>query len=229
MCMKSILLLMAMTLPAPSAMARPVLLELFTSQSCSSCPPAEALLSELKATRTDIVALEFHVDYWNALQWRDPFSARAYTNRQRSYGALLGTETFTPQLVVDGLHSAVGSDRAAVDDAIATSQRGQSAGPTLAVSRDDKRLTISIGGGTGDATVLLAGYDAAHTTTIPAGENGGAVLHEVNVVRSLQKIAHWNGQGTTLGVSPPEGERYAVILQAADGSILGTSFPEAPR
>ena len=223
--MKTAFALLTLALSVSPAAARPVLLELFTSQSCSSCPPAEALLSHLKATRPDIVALEFHVDYWNALSWRDPYSSRAATNRQRTYAAALGTEVFTPQLVIDGLHSAVGSDRSAVEAAIEASQHAQPPGPTLALSQPDHRLTISVGAGQGDATVLLAGYDAAHTTSIPAGENGGAVLSEVNIVRSLKPIGRWTGQTATITVAPPEGERFAAFLQAADGTILATAFP----
>jgi hypothetical protein len=210
---------------ASPAAARPVLLELFTSQSCSSCPPAEAFLGTLKA-RPDVAALEFHVDYWNALNWRDPYSAHAFTSRQRAYAAALGTEVFTPQLVIDGQRSAVGSDRSAIFAAIEAAQQAQPQGPALSLSQQNQTLTVTIGAGQGAATVLLAGYDASHTTSVPSGENGGTVLNEVNVVRSLQKIGHWTGQAATLTTAAPQGERFAIVLQAADGAVLGTAFPE---
>jgi hypothetical protein len=222
--MKFALPFLASAMLASPAAARPVLLELFTSQSCSSCPPAEALLGVLKA-RPDVVALEFHVDYWNALNWRDPYSAHAFTNRQRDYAAALGTEVFTPQIVIDGRRSAVGSDRSAIGAAIQAARDTQPAGPVLGLARQGRTLTVTVGAGNGAAAVLLAGYDPAQTTSVPSGENGGAVLNEVNVVRSLRKLGDWNGQALTLSAVVPAGERFAVVLQAADGAVLGTVFP----
>jgi len=104
-----------------SADTRPVVVELFTSQSCSSCPPADALLGEL-ARRGDVVALGFHISYWDGLGWKDPFSSRSSTDRQRAYARLFGLgQVYTPQMVVDGAREMVGSDRdqvlAAVRDA----------------------------------------------------------------------------------------------------------------
>jgi hypothetical protein len=97
-----------------TADARPVVVELFTSQGCSSCPPADALLGEL-ARRGDVLALGFHISYWDGLGWRDPFSSQSSTDRQRAYARLLGTgQVYTPQMVVDGRREMVGSDRAAV-------------------------------------------------------------------------------------------------------------------
>src|SRR5678815_1789072 len=100
-----------------SAAAHPVVLELFTSQGCSSCPPADALLGRL-ARRPDVIALAWHVDYWNSLGWRDPYASRQATDRQRAYARQLGQGVFTPALVVGGQAIVVGSDRAAVDSAI---------------------------------------------------------------------------------------------------------------
>src|SRR5271154_5728268 len=90
------------------ATPRPVVLELFTSQSCSSCPPADALLADIAASHADVLPLDFHVDYWNYLSWRDRFSLPAATARQRAYAAALGAEVFTPQLVIDGTAEAGG-------------------------------------------------------------------------------------------------------------------------
>src|SRR5947207_9546964 len=102
---------------------RPVVAELFTSEGCSSCPPADALLAEL-AKRPDVLALSFHVDYWDRLGWKDPFSSRAATDRQNRYAKLLKLATvYTPQIVVDGRWEAVGSDRADVERALDRARR----------------------------------------------------------------------------------------------------------
>jgi hypothetical protein len=208
---------------ASPALARPVLLELFTSQSCSSCPPAEALLSSLQASRADILPLSFHVDYWNALSWKDPFSSRAATDRQRGYAAALGTEVFTPQLVVDGRASAVGSDPQAVSSAIAAAQRAQAPGPAVRVQAAQGGLAITVAAGHGAGDVLLAGYDPYHETRVAAGENGGVTLKETNVVRSLRRVGHWDGAALRLTVPLQAGERQAVFLQGPDGTILAAA------
>ena len=102
---------------AAPASVSPVVVELFTSQGCSSCPPAESLLGSLLA-RPDVIALSWHVDYWNYLGWRDPFADRQWTERQRHYARALRAEVYTPALVVNGAHMVVGSDAAAVREAM---------------------------------------------------------------------------------------------------------------
>src|SRR5271170_2274982 len=102
----------------------PVVLELFTSQSCSSCPPADALLKQLSASDPDLLPLSFHVDYWDYLSWKDTYSSPAYTNRQKTYAQALGQNgVFTPQLIVNGTTSVVGSNENDVDQAIAAARR----------------------------------------------------------------------------------------------------------
>ena len=112
---------------APVAAAeRPIVVELFTSEGCSSCPPADALLAEL-ATRPEVLALSFHVDYWDRLGWKDPFSSAAATARQRHYAEILGLgNVYTPQIVVDGRWQAVGSDRGEVEHALDAARTGRS-------------------------------------------------------------------------------------------------------
>jgi hypothetical protein len=210
--------------PGPAAQ-RPVVLELFTSQSCSSCPPAEALLTELQAASAGVVTLSLHVDYWNYLSWRDPFSLQQATSRQRAYAAALGTEVFTPQLIIDGRTSAVGSDKVAIRAAIAAAVRAQTAGPALSATRVRDGLAIAAGPGAGQGTLLLVGYDPVHTTHVGSGENGGAVLTETNIVRSLAQIGGWAGQPVALTVKPPQGERAIVLLQKSDGTILAAALP----
>src|ERR1700746_3918568 len=112
-----------------AAGGRPIVVELFTSEGCSSCPPADALLAEL-AGRPDLLALSFHVDYWDGLGWKDPFSSPDATRRQRGYADLLGLATvYTPQMVVDGRWQAVGSDRSEVEQALGSARRHRGEAP----------------------------------------------------------------------------------------------------
>lgn len=214
---------------APAAVGRaaprPVVLELFTSQACSSCPPADALLGALAAASPGVLALSFHVTYWNGPGWADPYSSPQATARQRAYAAALRTEVFTPQLVIDGRASAVGSDRGAVQAAIAVARHAQAAGPALALAASPAGLTATIDAGTGEADILLIGYDPAHTTQIAGGENGGVTLRETNVVRSFRTVAHWVGRPLHLDIATPHGQRAALILQRSDGVILAAVAP----
>jgi hypothetical protein len=200
---------------------RPIVVELFTSQGCSSCPPADALLTEL-ATRPDILALAFHVTYWNNLGWRDPFSLDAATTRQRGYQRLLGAETiYTPQMIVDGRTDVIGSDRPAVRAALAAARRGPSV--AIDVIRTPQGLQIAVGPGTGTARLLVIGYDGSHHTAVGRGENAGRQLTESNVVRSLTAAGTWQGQAMTVTAEAPAAERTAILLQAEDGRILGAA------
>ena len=211
-----------LVLGAP-AQARPVVLELFTSQACSSCPPADALLGALQSRSADVLALSFHVTYWNGPGWTDPYSSPQATTRQRAYAAALGTEVFTPQLVVDAATSVVGSDEGAVQAAIDRARQRQAAGPALVLAASPAGLRADVGAGAGQAQVLLVGYDPAHSTAIAGGENGGVTLQETNVVRSLRAIGLWDGAPLHLDIALPAGRRAALILQRADGVILGAA------
>jgi hypothetical protein len=212
---------------APQAWAAsPVVVELFTSQGCSSCPPADAALRDL-ARRPDVLALGFHVTYWNGLGWRDPFSLDAATQRQKDYQRALGVETvYTPQIVVQGQAEMVGSDRPAVEAAIATA-RAAADGPMVRLERAASGgLRVDIGVGQGTATVLLVGYDPRHVTPVGRGENEGRTLEEANVVRSLRPIGSWNGAPVALTSPLPPGERTAILLQAQDGRIIAAGPQE---
>ena len=216
--------LSAIALQSAHAAPRPVVLELFTSQSCSSCPPAEALLTALQAATPGVATLSFHVDYWNYLSWRDPFSSPQYTARQRAYAKALATEVYTPQLVIDGRASAVGSDRPAVLAAIDQARQAQQSGPPLSLTRTPAGLQVAAGAGEGQAVILLVGFDPAHDTRVAAGENGGVVLKETNVVRSLRQVGEWHGDAMSLTLPPPAGQKAALILQRPDGTIVGAAF-----
>ena len=119
---------------APGASAqpasRPVVVELFTSEGCSSCPPADAIVADLAHSRPDLLPLTFHVTYWNSLGWQDPFSFQAATDRQRRYvAASVSPNAYTPVMVVDGWLDVVGSDRAAVEATLARGSRGNDGRP----------------------------------------------------------------------------------------------------
>ena len=213
-----------------------VVLELFTSQGCSSCPSADAFLGELAETRDDVVALSFHVNYWDYIGWEDRFATAETTARQRDYARALGVAyVYTPQLVIDGARHAVGSNKQAVTDAIAVSKAVKARRVAVALtSSASDRLTVEIGhsdGYYGDATVWLVSVDRQHTTTVDAGENRGRTLVNYNVVRDYRPIGRWTGGAMTFELGPDElssaaegmGDGCAVLVQEnrGKGRIMG--------
>jgi hypothetical protein len=211
-------------LAAAQPATRPVVGELFTSEGCSSCPPADAKVAELARTRPDLLLLTFHVTYWNNLGWHDPFSFEAATQRQRRYVALgVSPEVYTPALIVDGKFDAVGSDGATVDHALRQAALSQEAGAPIDVQRGPTGLTVSVGAGTGNGTLLLIGFDRLHQTPVSRGENGGRTLEEANIVRSMSVLNTWSGKPVRLQVPYPTGEDVAVLLQRDDGHIAGAA------
>ncbi len=215
----------ASLLMAPAARAgsarQLVVAELFTSQGCSSCPPADALLTDLSETVPGLLALAFHVTYWDRLGWRDPFALEVATARQRRYAALLGSEgVYTPQLVVGGRIDVIRSDRQAVRRALAAA-----APPVQPVRlrRDGGHAMVEAEAGNGSGTLVLVGYDPRRQTPVGRGENSGRTLTESNIVRSLSVVANWAGPAIQLRCPLPEGEQMAVLLQAPGGIILGAA------
>ena len=213
----------ALTPIAAQAADRPVVVELFTSQGCSSCPPANAYLNELARERRDLLPLAFHVTYWDRLGWKDPFSLTAATDRQARYGARFGDGSYTPEIVVDGLSSHVGSYRDEVGNAIAGARQRSKTAATLDIRNDGGRLQIGVGSGSGRGKILLIGFDRAHQTAIHRGENGGRTLDEANVVRSIRAVGDWSGAPLKISEAFPEGQEVAVILEAPDGRIVGAA------
>ena len=214
------------------APGRPIVVELFTSQGCSSCPPADAVLTDLARTRRDVLPLAFHVTYWNNLGWQDPYSFQAATDRQQAYAELRGDhQVYTPQMVVDGAQSFVGSRRGEAAVAIQRAASEQVTAAPLRISRRGGELTVEVGqgagggagGGAGQGTVLLVGFDPEHSTPVGRGENGGRLLLESNIVRSVQAIGRWTGAPLRLQQGVPAGEQFAVILEAPDGRIIGAA------
>ena len=204
------------------ASSRPVVVELFTSEGCSSCPPADALLTQL-SKRGDVLPLAFHVTYWNSLGWRDPYSFDAATDRQASYAARLGGGSYTPEMVVDGRHGMVGSDRDEVESRIAGARENANEGIAAHLSRSGESYSISLGAGHGEGRVLLVGFDRQHETHVGRGENGGRTLTESNVVRSYRVIGHYDGTAMQVNAPVAAGQSAAVIVQGVDGRILGAA------
>lgn len=218
----SLLGLTLLVVPA-SAAPRPVVVELFTSQSCSSCPPAEALLTDFARGRADLLPLAFHVTYWNHLNWRDTVSLPAATERQNAYAAQLGEGTFTPQMVVDGQRSVVGSRADEVAAAITKARSEVRDAAAIGLVRNGGSVVVTVGAGDGRGRLVLVGFDAEHRTKVTSGENAGRDLTQSNVVRSVRTIGDWTGTAKTFSEPAPPGADAAVILQAADGRILGAA------
>lgn len=205
--MRSILSGLALTAALATqvkAAEAPVVVELFTSQGCSSCPPADAFLTDLARQRRDVLPLAFHVTYWNYLGWSDPFSFDGATARQRDYARhLAGEGVYTPQMVVDGAAGFVGSDRR---EGLSLIGAAKPKPIPVSVARDGDMMTVAVGAGSGKGRLLLVGFDHQHQTPVGRGENGGRTLTESNIVRSLTPIGDWTGDALTLRPSIQAGE-----------------------
>ena len=203
-----------------AATARPVVVELFTSEGCSSCPPADRLLTELSGRR-DVLPLAFHVTYWNSLGWRDPYSFEGATARQANYAARLGGGSYTPEMVVDGRRGLVGSERGEAAAAIAAARGDE--GVPVRVDRSGGEVSVSVGAGDGHGRILLIGFDPRHETQVGRGENAGSTLTESNIVRSMRVIGSYDGAAVSVSAARGAGADAAVLVQGADGRILGAA------
>jgi hypothetical protein len=174
----------------------PVVLELFTSEGCSSCPPADALLSDLGSSTKSVIPLSYHVDYWNHLGWSDPFSSHQWSERQSAYVQALNLDgEYTPQMVIGGRWQCAGSDGGsiahAVDAARATSPRGRTSIQTSLAAAGSRKLQVKVNAqllsaaGPGRLVVMLAIYENGLVSKIGAGENGGREITYDYTVRKL--------------------------------------------
>lgn len=219
------LAVMAMVAPiSATAQDNPVVLELFTSQGCISCPPADALLSEL-AQDKGVLPLALHVTYWDYLGWRDSFGQEAFTQRQKAYARTLRRRTlYTPQVIVEGEDMLVGHDQVAIDRRIAE-HRSQPNPVDLSASRSDGRLHLKLaprGEAVGPADIELVRFEPTSEVEIEAGENAGQTITYTNVVTDWQTVGRWDGTTEVdldfdgVGAGP-----MAVIVQSAGlGPIL---------
>jgi hypothetical protein len=217
-----------------SAEPRPAVIELFTSEGCNSCPPAEAYVGEL-AGRSDVLALAFHVDYWDDLGWRDRFGLSQSVERQRTYARSLGLSgVYTPQIVIDGRADYVGSNRSAIDRALKTGRDGVPV--SLSVIDGEARVRLDPPGGSrGDAVqkgqpadVVLVAYLRKAVSPIGRGENAGRTLEEFNIVRAIQPLGHWDGSAqefhTKLASLPQDTTDVAVLVQSpGQGGIVAAA------
>jgi hypothetical protein len=210
----------------------PVVVELFTSEGCSSCPAADEFLADL-ARRPDVLPLAFHVDYWDYLGWTDRFASPDFTTRQRSYArALASPMVYTPQAVVDGAAHIVGSDRGGLEELI---EAARTADPVAAIdlawtAEGNLEVAIPAAPYDGTATVWFVRYDVEGVSDVTDGENAGRTLHHVNIVRELRAIGMWRGEAFSVvlpaeGVKPADGRSgygCAIIVQPEGlGPILG--------
>jgi hypothetical protein len=223
----SILALVVGVGAATQANAEPkAVVELFTSQGCSSCVAADAYFAEL-AKRDDVVALSLHVDYWDYLGWRDTLGDAAYTARQRDYAAAQGTRrVYTPQIVLNGDSGYVGSDRGAVNAAISHSSL------TVPVSMrhgGDGTLEIEVAArpdtDTTHATIRLVLLTSEAKVAIGRGENAGRTIDYTNVVRAMRPIGMWGGQAVKITL--PEDEIMAHDVDAC-AIIVQEDLPNGP-
>ena len=200
----------------------PVVVELFQSQGCSSCPPANARVLSI-AGRPDVLALSWEVTYWDYLGWRDTFGTAAFTQRQYDYARALGHDgVFTPQVVINGRVDGVGSQDGELAGLIRQGDRGNT-GPVVHVTD----ASVQIGAGNGQADVLLVRYDPSLVqVAIRRGENAGETLPHRNVVHQVVRLGTWHGQAEsfTLPGAPRSGLKNAILLQAAGtGPILAAA------
>jgi hypothetical protein len=209
----------------------PVLVELFTSEGCSSCPPADSLLAQLESKQpvdnADLLVLSEHVDYWNRLGWKDPFSLAVFSERQQDYAERLRSDdVYTPQVVVDGRYATVGSNRANVLRAIESSSESPKPELAIAVSREGNTLRVGVPNPT-KGEVWVAVTEARRVSRVEHGENGGRTLQHVAVVRSLRKLTSGetriqiekNWSADLRVVAFVQDARSGRILQAAQKTI----------
>jgi len=177
--------------PRPATAEGPVVIELFTSQGCSSCPTADQLLSRLATAGAlgdrALAPLTFHVDYWNELGWTDPYSSPAWTERQRQYAQAIGDDrVYTPELVVGGVRGVIGSNLAAVTQAVQHAAHPAMLAATAAWDRDTVTISATA---PGDADVWVAVWEDGIRTRVTRGENAGETLGSDRVVRRLERVA----------------------------------------
>jgi hypothetical protein len=219
--------LVATTPTAVRADDSPVVVELFTSQGCSSCPPADRYLGEL-AKRPDLITLAFHVEYWNYIGWTDAYSKPWATRRQRDYQTALKLRyVYTPEMVIQGETQGVGSEPATIEPMIRAAEAERKPHPSLSLHwRADGALVADVGDGQSPpsqpATLWLVGFDKMHTMAVTTGENAGKTAWDHHAVRSFRRLGSWAGWSEELIVPSEEaknlGDYGAAVLLQQDGN-----------
>lgn len=214
-----------LTTKAQAASDKPVLVELFTSQGCSSCPAADKLAASLIGA----TVVSFNVDYWDYLGWRDTLAKPEYTQRQLDYAKSRGdNDVYTPQMIIDGTAHAVGSSQAAVTNAISAASKTQARLP-MTLTANDMELIVDLGAGeaVGEATLWLMAIAPSVLVKVERGENAGQKIAYHNVVRKLVPAGMWNGQAAKLtfpskGIITGDIKMCLAVLQMGKvGQVLG--------
>ena len=212
----------------PAVADGPVIVELFTSQGCSSCPPADEMLHELTG-RSDVIPLALHVDYWDYIGWADGFADPAFTRRQQQYARVAGNASiYTPQMVIGGQDHVVGTKPMDVADLI-QAHRGVVTGVQIVLQRSGNRLQIT---GTAsqafarDAIVQVVRFSAEETVDIHRGENAGRSISYANIVTDWRAVGDWNGRrDLNLTVNVSGGGPVVVIVQEpGPGAVLASGI-----
>jgi hypothetical protein len=209
----------ALAMTAQAQAAQPVVVELFTSQGCSSCPPANANLLAI-ADRPDVLALSFNVTYWDYLGWKDTFARPEYTQRQYDYARSLGhSGPFTPQIVIDGRADIVGNVKSELVQLIA--QQKALPGPELAIVSGRLSISASAKPQRAAAVWLVRYNPRVLNVPVGRGENSGVTLPHKNVVQSLQRLGTWNGAAESFALPPAaDGLSTAILVQDPTGPML---------
>lgn len=225
---------MLMTAPAIAVSDRPTVIELFSSQGCSSCGPANVYLGDL-AKDDQIIALTFPVTYWDYLGWKDTFARREFDERQRAYARSDGSnQVYTPQIIIDGEHREAAGYPAIIGAVISYQLEERPPAVPVSLILVGKRIMVSINAGAlpagfASATVWLLPYDSHSTVSIKAGENRGRHEPYFNVVREMTPIGMWHGEPLQIGLPVKDmrntgASGFAVLLQAeGTGPILGAA------
>jgi hypothetical protein len=191
-----------------------VVLELFTSQGCSSCPPADALLEEL-SQKSDVIGLAYHVDYWDYIGWPDTFGHKANSDHQRAYAAAWGSSRiFTPQLVVNGREGVVGSRRSEVTPVV--DKEGLELPVSLTLKGEMLKITIPPSAGREDAVIWLVSYIDRAEVVIERGENAGKTIAYTQIVTGRQALGMWEA-ATGAHLKLPLSE---VLASPANGAVI---------
>ncbi|MEM7642732.1 MAG: DUF1223 domain-containing protein [Pseudomonadota bacterium] len=202
---------LALTLAATPVTADPVVVELFTSQGCSSCPPADALLGELSG-RDDVITLSWHVDYWDWIGWTDTFATADYTARQRSYAQAAGTSVvYTPQFVIAGMDQVAGPSAMELVSRI-SAHEGSTDDVLKAVATGSGGAAIQADAGGVPARLVLAEVLPKATVQIGRGENAGREVTYHNVVRDWAVLADWDGAPMVMALPEAAEGHYQVVL-----------------
>lgn len=196
----------------------PVVVELFTSQGCSSCPPADEMLARLGA-RDNVIALALHVDYWDYIGWKDKFAHAAFTKRQKGYARSFGNRAiYTPQMVVNGVRDVAGNRPMDVTDLV-QAQAAKGLAVPLTLRRDAGTLFIAAPEAPldGAADVILVRYTPSETVNIPSGENAGKKLTYSHIVTEWSDVGDWDGTASLSASVPIAGDTPVVVLVQEKG------------